>query len=225
MQMTNYSSFVPCDLSLWRWKSVLVWYCLVWMWSLGRSQHLFSCILGHFWYGDTHPTEQPSKPSASLLLTSEKAVFCNMKKTVRRKNPKSSQIEWERQVVGDWLSAMRDPSRIVSAKPISNWTQLPFDLETQSYSRSICSNNRTDLVDVFKNICPGPSGQHGQAPTARTGLRPPQTTSGLVRDKVIWRFLIIFFFQSDFQTHERKPSTKYLCSHFDRMLTVDSIAS
>jgi len=27
----------------------------------------------------------------------------------------------------------------------------------------------------------GPSGQHGQAPTARTGLRPPQTTSGLVR--------------------------------------------
>ena len=111
--------------------------------------------------------------------------FAIWKKTVRRKNPKSSQIVWERQVVGDWLSAMRDPSRIVSAKPISNWTQLWIDLETQSYSRRICSNNRTVFVDVFKNICPGPSGQHGQAPTARTGLRPPQTTSGLVRDKVM----------------------------------------
>ena len=121
------------------------------------------------------------------------------------------------------MSAMRDPSRIVSAKPISNWTQLPFDLETQSYSRSICSNNRTVFVDVFKNICPGPSGQHGQAPTARTGLRPPQTTSGLVRDKVMRIFNRFFSFKSDFQTHERKPSTKYLCSHFDRMLTVSHL--
>ena len=32
-----------------------------------------SYVLGHFWHGD-----QPGDPSASLLLTSEKAVFCNV---------------------------------------------------------------------------------------------------------------------------------------------------
>ena len=48
------------------------------MWSLGVSQQPFSCVLGNFPHGDDNQTnEQPGDPSASRLLTSEKAVFCN----------------------------------------------------------------------------------------------------------------------------------------------------
>ena len=58
--------------------SYLVWKRVsLWMWSLGGSQHPFSCVLGHFRRGDDQTNEQPGDPSASLLLTSEKAVFCN----------------------------------------------------------------------------------------------------------------------------------------------------
>ena len=103
------------------------------------------------------------------------------------------------------------PSRIVSAKPISNWTQLPIDLETQSYSKSISPNNRTVFVDVFKIIFPGPSGQHGQAPTARTGLRPPQTTSGLVRDKVMTIFNHFFLSNISFKVmNESHPQNTFV---------------
>ena len=43
-----------------------------------RSTAIF-CVLGHFWHGDTQTNEQTTRcPSASLLLTSEKAVFCKI---------------------------------------------------------------------------------------------------------------------------------------------------
>ena len=51
---------------------------LVRIWSLGRSQQLFFCVFSHFRHGDDQTNEQPGDPSASLLLTSEKAVFCNL---------------------------------------------------------------------------------------------------------------------------------------------------
>ena len=54
---------------------------LVRIWSLGRSQQLFFCVFSHFRHGDERTnkrtTNQPGDPSASLLLTSEKAVLCN----------------------------------------------------------------------------------------------------------------------------------------------------
>ena len=51
---------------------------LVRIWSLGRSQQLFFCVFSHFRHGDDQTNEQPGDPSASLLLTSEKAVFCKI---------------------------------------------------------------------------------------------------------------------------------------------------
>ena len=45
--------------------------------DLWGSQQPFSCVFGHFRHGDKQPTEQLGDPRASLLLTSEKAVFCN----------------------------------------------------------------------------------------------------------------------------------------------------
>ena len=52
---------------------------LVRIWSLGRSQQLFFCVFSHFRHGHEQTNErQPGDPSASLLLTSEKAVFCKM---------------------------------------------------------------------------------------------------------------------------------------------------
>ena len=64
MQKTGWSYLV--------WKRVSLW-----MWSLGGSQQPFSCVLGHFRHGVKRTNEQSGDPSASLLLTSEKAVFCN----------------------------------------------------------------------------------------------------------------------------------------------------
>ena len=40
------------------------------------SNHFF-CVLGHFGHGDEQTNKQLGSPRASLLLTSEKAVFCN----------------------------------------------------------------------------------------------------------------------------------------------------
>ena len=37
-----------------------------------------SCILGHFRHGEEQTLNQPDDPRASLLLTTEKAVFCNI---------------------------------------------------------------------------------------------------------------------------------------------------
>ena len=50
------------------------------LWSLGDNEQPFSCVLGHFRHGDNRTTKQPADPSASLLLTSEKAVFCNLRR-------------------------------------------------------------------------------------------------------------------------------------------------
>ena len=46
--------------------------------DLWGSQQPFSCVFGHFRHSDKQPTEQPGDTRASLLLTSEKAVFCNI---------------------------------------------------------------------------------------------------------------------------------------------------
>ena len=43
----------------------------------GRSQQPFVCVLSHFRNGDKQSNNQPGDPSESLLLTLEKAVFCN----------------------------------------------------------------------------------------------------------------------------------------------------
>ena len=48
----------------------------LWMGSQGGSQQSFCCVLGHFRHGDKQTNNQPGDPRASLLLTSEKAVFC-----------------------------------------------------------------------------------------------------------------------------------------------------
>ena len=45
---------------------------------IGGSQQPFPCVLSHFRYGDEQTNKQPVDSSASLLLTSEKAVFCSM---------------------------------------------------------------------------------------------------------------------------------------------------
>ena len=51
----------------------------LWMLSFGGIQQPFFCVLGHFWHDDTQPkNNQLGDPSAGLLLTSEKAVFCKI---------------------------------------------------------------------------------------------------------------------------------------------------
>ena len=58
---------------------------LVRIWSLGRSQQLFFCVFSHFRHGEQpndQMTKQPDDPRASLLLTSEKAVFCKISKAL-----------------------------------------------------------------------------------------------------------------------------------------------
>ena len=47
--------------------------------ALGRSQQLFVCVFSHFRHGDKQSNNQPVDPRASLLLTSEKVVFCNFR--------------------------------------------------------------------------------------------------------------------------------------------------
>ena len=49
----------------------------LWMWSLWGSQHQpFTYVLGHLRHGDNRTNEQLGDPRASLLLTSDKTVFC-----------------------------------------------------------------------------------------------------------------------------------------------------
>ena len=50
------------------------------------SQKPFSCVLGHFRHGDNRTPNQPGDPSASLLLTSEKAVFAKLISTRKARN-------------------------------------------------------------------------------------------------------------------------------------------
>ena len=70
--LTNFSSFLD-------WYDVekgITYGCDHFIWG---SQQPFSCVFGHFRHGgDKQSTKQPGDPSASLLLTSEKAVFCNV---------------------------------------------------------------------------------------------------------------------------------------------------
>ena len=58
----------------------LSWSFLVWKrvspMDVG-SQHPLFCVFGHFWHGDKPTNKQPPDISASLLLTIDKAVFCN----------------------------------------------------------------------------------------------------------------------------------------------------
>ena len=61
--------------------SDLVWSGLekalfLWLWSLGCNQQPFSCVRGNF---GLVTNEQPGETRESLLLTSEKAVFCKKK--------------------------------------------------------------------------------------------------------------------------------------------------
>ena len=50
-----------------------------------RSQQLFFYLFSHFRHGEQpndQMTKQPDDPRASLLLTSEKAVFCKISKAL-----------------------------------------------------------------------------------------------------------------------------------------------
>ena len=69
------------------YSSVLVWTAKgfqIWVRTLGGSQQPFSCVLSHFRHGDLqHITEQLGDPRGSLLLTSEKVVFCKIMEWVK----------------------------------------------------------------------------------------------------------------------------------------------
>ena len=69
-----------------------------------------------------------------------------------------------------------------------------------------------------RSVWPAWTSSHSQnrPSTSSDNLRPGERQS---HDD----FESFFSFKSDFQTHERKPSTKYLCSHSDRMLTVSHL--
>ena len=82
---------------------------LVRIWSLGRSQQLFFCVFSHFRHGDDQTNEQPGDPSASLLLTSEKAVFCKNRAVfcyTRNHNtfPSQSMRDWGTQELSKYLT-------------------------------------------------------------------------------------------------------------------------
>ena len=118
------------------------------MWSLWGIEKPFFCALGLFRHGDNW---QPCDHSASLLLTSEKAVFCNCERKMVWKNLKSP-----------FLSGVNTPRGGLEQSNLPSARKVSWDLHHDVFkfgklpggdlgSDPTCSSSR---VQEFNQRCP-----------------------------------------------------------------------
>ena len=103
-----YWSVLVCTRLNWAVVGCSRLYCGV-LGCTGRIQQLFVCVFSQFWLGDKKPNNQPSDPRASLLLTSEKAVFCNYKSEARRREQTGQVPKWTKAAISGGKNSRLPP--------------------------------------------------------------------------------------------------------------------